>query len=145
MNPSLVFSLRLNAPEAMGVVDILNVLGIPSDNLSFSQATKIVVAAVIENYRQAGTIPRRTGFEYIEMLAPFTKPNISQRSARLKSAAELNKERTLPNLLAAHETPEHRSRRVRYEELMFRRNEDPINFTDQDLTELAGLIGEFQE
>jgi len=145
MTPSLVFSLRLNAPDAMSVVDSLNVLGIPSDNLSISQATKIVLAAYLEQARQVGTIPRRSGFEYTAMLAPFTKPNIAQRSARLKSAAELSKPATLPNLLVQHETPERRQRRVMYEELMFRRNEDPDNFGDEDLAQLGPLIEEFQE
>lgn len=145
MTPSLVFSLRVNAPDAMSVVDTLNVLGIPSDNLSFSQATKIVLAALLENQRQAGNIPRRSGFEYTEMLEPFVKPNISARSARLKSAAELSKEHTIPSLLAQHESSDRRSRRVQYEELMFRRNEDPVNFSNEDMEKLATLIGEFQE
>jgi len=145
MNQDLVCSVRMNPQEAMGIVDTLDVLGISKDNLSFSQALKLAIAAYIERARQTGTIPRRDGFEFSEMLAPFTKPDLSKRSAKLKSAAELSKPNTIRRVLAEHETPERRSRKVLYDELMFKRNTDPENFSDEDLMALAPLIEEFQE
>jgi len=141
MTPGIVVSLRVNPTDVMAVIDTLSYLGIPSANLSFNQATKLVLSASLESHRQAGIIPRRGGFEYSEMLEPFQQQGFGARGRRLQVAKLLAQPTTV---VPPVETPERRARKVRYEELLFRRNEDPMNFNDADLNELASLMPDFQ-
>lgn len=79
-NPTVKFSIRLNAHDAMGVADAIDKLGISKENLSFSQACKIVLSASLESLRQAEAIPKRDVGDFSEIMAPFERPNFSGRS-----------------------------------------------------------------
>lgn len=140
---SLTMSLRVQPLDAMSCVDVCSVSGITTSNLSIAMVTKLALAILLESQRQAGNIPRRDGFEFSTMMEPFTKPNISSRAAKLKHANVLSQPKAIPDLLEQIEPYERKQRRVQYEELMFKRNEDPDNFTEGEMDQLLPLIKEF--
>lgn len=147
MRPGKIASVRVNPKDCMSIVDVLSKLGIPTTNMSFSQATKIVLASALESFRQSKVIPDRDGFEYTEMMLPFAEDDLRTRGKKL----QMTHDGSLPTFHAPPvaqptvDTPERRQRKVRFDELMFRRNADPTNFTDADLVELAPLLEEFQQ
>ena len=84
-NPSsFVISLRVNPIDAMSIIDTLEKLEVPTQNLSFAQATKLTLSSLLEAARQSGTIPRRSTGEYQEMIAPFRDDTLAARGAKLK-------------------------------------------------------------
>ena len=142
MTPGVVVSLRVNPQDVMAVIDVLGYLGIPTANLSFNQATKLVLASALESFRQQGIVPKRAGFEYSRMIEPFERGNFNSRGAKLKSAKMLRQpDAVVPPVIP--DTPERAARRVHYNELVFKRNADPINWTDTDQQELVPLVEEF--
>lgn len=139
--PGIVTSLRVNPTDAMSVIDMLDYLGVPKENMSFAQAAKIVLASSLEAYRQQGFIPRRTGFEYSEMIAPFTRQDPGAHAAKLqltKTKPELRVEPSVP------EAFDRRIRRLRFEELMVKRNAAPESMDADEKEELSLLLTEFQ-
>lgn len=148
MRPGKIASVRVNPKDCMSIVDVLSKLGIATTNLSFSQATKIVLASALESFRQNGAIPNRDGFEYSEMMAPFAVDDYSTHAKRLQATHNGSQPTftppTMPVGRSLLEAAEQRAKRVRFDELMFRRIQDPTNFTDADLVELAPLLEEFQ-
>ncbi len=144
MTPGLVISLRVNPTDVMAVIDALDYLGIPKANLSFAQAVKLVLASSLESFRQAGIVPRRDGFEYLDMIRPFEQQGFGSRAAKLQ-VAKLNRH---PNAhvqgIQIPDEPDKRARRIRYDELMFKNQADPDNLQAEELEELGGLIAEFQ-
>ena len=144
MTPGLVISIRVNPKDVMAVIDVLDYLGIPKANLSFAQATKLVLASALESFRQQGIVPNRSGFEYSKMIEPFEQQNFNSRGAKLKSAKML-RQPGVEVRPVVEETPERKKRRVRYEELLFRKRADDVNWTDADQQEFMPLVEEFFE
>lgn len=139
--PGLVVSVRINPTDAMSVIDILDAVGVPKENLSFAQGTKIALSSLLESARQAGTIPRREGFEYLEMLAPFKADSYASRGAKLKLANELAKPPTENNVPVPQLD---RAKQVRLDELLFKHQQDPDNMGKEELQELTELLEQSQ-
>ncbi len=141
--PGIVTTIRVNPPDVMAVLDTLDYLGMSKDNISFAEAVKIVLAAGLEAYRQQGFIPRREGFEYSTMLDNF-RGSFGARAERLRLTKESNMEAfTTPNAPDA-DTPERRTQRIRFNELMFKRGAAPESLTQKEKHELLTLIPLFQ-
>lgn len=147
MRPGKIASVRVNPKDCMSIVDVLSKLGIATTNMSFSQATKIVLASALESFRQSKVIPDRDGFEYTEMMLPFAEDDLRTRGRKLQMAHDGSQPtfHAPPVTTPQVDTPERSQRKVRFDELMFRRTADPTNFTDADLVELAPLLEEFQQ
>jgi hypothetical protein len=140
--PGLVVTLRINPRDAMSIIDVLKRLEISSVNISFAQATKIALSSALESFRQTGLIPDRTGFEYSDMIAPFLKPSLVDRGSMLKTTELLaSPDFGAPPLV--EEPPERASRHRRYDELVIKKNADPLNFSEEEQEELRPLLDEF--
>lgn len=136
--PGTVVYMRVNPTDQMSVVDILDVIGQSKENLSFNAAAKIAFATLLESARQAGTIPRRDGFEYGEMLQPFERENLKNRAAKLLLTKELSKPPRDDEPLL---TP---GKQARLLELRFKHEQDPANMDTGELEELSRLLSEVQ-
>lgn len=141
--PGIVTTLRVNPPDVMAVLDTLDYLGVSKENISFAEAVKIVLSAGLEAYRQQGFIPRREGFEYSRMLDEF-RGSFGARAERLRITQESNTEAFTPPNAAEADTPERRSQRIRFNELMFKRTAAPESLTQEEKHELLTLIPLFQ-
>lgn len=133
-------SLRVNPTDAMAIVDVIDTIGVSKENLSFAQATKIALSTLLESARQQGTIPRREGFEYLEMMKPFEADNYSSRAAKLRITKELNKPPTdnvpVPQL--------DKTQLVRFEELMVKHQHAPDSMEASEIQELTTLLEKAQ-
>ena len=142
--PGTVMHLRVNPTDSMSIIDILDVLGIPKDNLSFAQATKLALSALLESARKEGIIPRREGFEYLEMMRPFeeTSTNYGARAARLRITKLSNiepRDNALP--VPQRDMPQlPNGEQIRLNELLFKNTHDPSNMDEQELVELSNLL-----
>jgi hypothetical protein len=87
-NPGLVVHLRLNRTDAMAIVDVLDLLGVPKDNLSFAQATKIVLTNLLGSMRVNGRVPNRDNQDYERLIEPFGVPTYAAKSARLRTSSK---------------------------------------------------------
>lgn len=86
----VVSCIRLNPVDAMSVIDILDHLGLSKDNLSFPQATKLVLGAFLATARRDGIIPVRASGEFEDMLSPFGRENFSGRAAKLRMTGQMS-------------------------------------------------------
>jgi hypothetical protein len=149
MEAGRVVRLRISPKDCMRIVDALAKMGIDvrafGGALSFSHATKKVLESCLVALERDGIIPTRDGFEFSEMMIPFPVGEVSVKSRSAQIA--FTKLESHPSYVAppvVPDTPEHRARRVRYDELMFKRQADELNFSNADLEELVQLMPEFQ-
>ena len=134
-----VVTIRVNPIDCISVLDVLEKQGTALTNLSFAQAVKIVLASSLETFRQMNYIPVPDGFSFLQRMAPFEEDN--NRVAMLN----ITKQGDHPDYHAEPvvESYETKQRRIRYEELMIRKNGDKLNWTDADQEEFRPLIEEF--
>lgn len=133
--------LRVNPTDAMSIIDILDKLEVPKNNLSFAQATKIALGTLLESARREGLIPRREGFEYLEMMRPFEESSTryGARSAKLRITKLSNVEpRELP--VPQRDAALMNGEQIRLNELLFKNTHDPDNMDEQELLELSNLL-----
>jgi len=143
MTPGKVARIRVNPKDAMGVVDVLEKLGVSTTNISFDNGVRIALSSLLESARQSNLIPTREGFEYLKMMERFVRHTKADQVARLEltnlahSAPPDHHTPTLDDPLKAR-------RRTRWQELRFKyESEGDINLTQEDILELVELDAEF--
>ena len=149
MQGGRVVRIRVSPKDCMRVVDALGKMGVDipafQGSLSFSHATKRVLEACLVALERDGIIPTRDGFEYSTMLSAFPSQDDALKSrAKQIQFTKLEEHPSYKAQPIVPESHERKARRVRYEELMFKREADEINFTQEELLELVALIEEFQ-
>ncbi|MHB8413879.1 MAG: hypothetical protein ACYDB1_00595 [Acidiferrobacteraceae bacterium] len=141
--------IRMSPQDAMGCIDVAEKLGVNIDGMSFAMVVKLAVASLLESARQNGLIPRREGWEYDKMMSRFDELQQGARAGKLQMTAlvqgmgsDLAPRAVMP------ETPERERRRMRYKELKFLHESDPLNHPLPQLgtpehAEWEQLVGEF--
>jgi len=138
--PGFIVSLRINPNDVMSIIDVLDTIGVPKQNLSFAQATKIALASLLEGARQSNLVPRRDGFEYSEMIKPFAGSTYASRGAKLRTAYKLSR----PPSDNGSDPRLDMRKAARLEELLFKHNHNQENMDDAELKEMATLLEETQ-
>lgn len=72
MKGGMVVRIRVSPKDCMSLVDAAQALGIQSTQYSMSALTSLVLSSLLEVQRKAGTVPTRSGFEYLSMMEPYT-------------------------------------------------------------------------
>jgi hypothetical protein len=143
-----VVSIRVNPKDCMAVADLLDKLNAYSPGMSFSNAVAIALASSMESFRANGVLPERQGFEYTEMMRHFAFKKRTSRKIQLTTtfhatAAQYGIRPLVP------QTPENRiaqeRRKVRYDELKFKMENDALNWTPELTEEYVPLAKEFGE
>lgn len=147
MTPGRVVRLRLSPKSCMQAVDALEKMGLSTrdmENLSFSHAVKKVLESCLIALERDGIIPTRDGFEFLEMMRPF--PIADEAKVNRAKQIRFTKLEQHPSYVPKPivDDPERRTREVRYNELVFKQNAAPDSFTDDEMSELAPLLEEFQ-
>ena len=145
-----VVRLRISPKDCMRIVDALAKMGVDvrafGGALSFSHATKKVLESCLVALERDGIIPTRDGFEFSQMMIPFP---LGEASVKVRATQiAFTKFESHPSYKAepvVPETPERRSRRIRYEELLFKRRADELNWSEEDQAEFSPLVEEFFE
>lgn len=63
----------------MGCIDLVQRAGVPTAGMSLAMVARLALSACIQAARDTGTIPNRDGFEYNDMIAPFSQASQSKK------------------------------------------------------------------
>ncbi len=153
----LVFHLRLNPKDIMACIDCMVAADIHIPRgMSLSSAMKRGIGIALETLRSSKVIPQRDGFEYSEMIAPFTMPNRQDKIAvghkmvvqegrdeiadiprsRIEKPASERYRITEDDLTRAR-VRDRLSRQIK--ELTFKKEADPLNWKKADQQKLNRL------
>lgn len=89
MKAGQVTRLRVNPKDCQSVLDLLDRIGVPYQNLSFSQCTSIALASLLETARVHKTLPEPDPFQYLNRMSPFLGHGTSMQRKRLAAANAL--------------------------------------------------------
>ena len=82
-----VVYIRVNPEDCMAVADIVSQVGELKEGMSFSSAVSMALAVMTETLRGSGVIPKRDGFEFSEMLKPFSNKTHNKKKKLQITAA----------------------------------------------------------
>ena len=134
MKAGKVARIRVNPRDAMSSVDLCKVTWLNPGSMSFSQVVSSNYSALLEMMRKQGTIPRRDGFEYLQMMGELKAG--SSAEGRAEAALTAPRESSAPS---GPNAVERMRLDIRWNELTMRKNLTPENFTDEEASELKEL------
>lgn len=140
MRVGRIARIRVNPKDCVAIVDVLQKLEINTPGISFSQGVSIALSSAMEAFRQNGVIPVRDEFDYTKLMQRFPEDRPADRARKLEVTSAIGL-RGAPALVG--ETPDRKRRRLRYEELRFKKKSDSLNWTDEEQQELVPLVEEF--
>lgn len=167
MRPTTVVHVRVSTEDIMSAIDVVRKGGMQTEGMSLALVVKLAFSGAMEALREQGVVPRREGWEYGEMIAPFVRNTMARKVAIGQAYAEADMQRASvdmpavrPNVSAmrprpssgADEAPELNMQSVRkkaqaylrHQELAFRLKNEPDNVTAEEHAELQTLEEEWQ-
>lgn len=81
MKHGLVIQFRLNPEDVMSCIDVLDVSGIPQNNMSLPMVCRLVLSSYLQGSRDRGMIPKREGYEYTAMVERFSNISVASKIA----------------------------------------------------------------
>ncbi len=151
MKHGYVARVRVMPADIMTCIDLVQKAGIHTQGMSLSQCISLALKGLAQGARNTGMVPKRDGFEYSQMVAPFLSQTTQVRKLHVAKLAEQEMVRReafdLPpqgeQIANMAFNPTIRAEKMaRMEELKFKRDADPINFSDEDRAELERLATE---
>lgn len=154
MRPGEVVSLRLNPLDCMAIVDMLKIGGVDTEGISFSQAVATVVQSMLESARIQAVIPVRDGFDYMEVMRPFSrkkkgpaKGGIIAAMGQIKAGMHTAQAAGMRIATASVDdvlppvdmTPLQRRSGLRMKEMLFKQEHAPDTWTAEDQGEFDTL------
>lgn len=167
---SAVVHLRVDPIDVMACVDAARLAGMIVPGMSLASVIRAGVMAMAETLRGMRVLPEREGWEYNEMVTPYQRVAISVKAHTARAITGRDVERdvhdlprpAIPHGLEPRETApgpptmptkalpplskagvNRLARLLRQEaELVFRKREDPENFTEGQEKELAVVRAE---
>jgi len=85
----LVVRLRVNPKDCQSILDLLDKVGVPYNNLSFSQCTSLALASLLETARTHKTLPEPDPFQFINRMGNFIGQGHTMQRKRLAAANAL--------------------------------------------------------
>lgn len=143
MLPGEVVRIRVNPRDCMSVVDVINNTGMYTGGMSFPMAVSLVLSSLLESARQAKLIPERDGFEYSEVMQPFSNKATGPRKLAITAAHRMvGSELVAPPLRQPKVgmSMEQRRADTRMRELFFKREHTPESWSPADDKELDQVI-----
>lgn len=89
MKAGMVVRLRVNPKDCQSILDLLNKVGVPSNNLSFSQCTSLALASLLETARTHRTLPEPDPFQFLNRMENFIGHGHGMQRKRLAAANAL--------------------------------------------------------
>ena len=152
-----VTKIRLSPRDVMSCIDAVNAVGGGMQGMSLSATVKRGISIALATLRAEKVLPERDGFEYSQMIAPYTGISKVDKIAvghRLVMQEQREEAMDVPpaaihSRTSTEPTPAElekatRRRRIfpRLQELQFRAEHDKENFSKKDQVELKRLEGE---
>ena len=143
MKPGQVVHVRISPQDCLACVDIVKAIGINTTNMSFALVVKIALASCLESMRQNNVIPKRGGFEFADMMAPFKEFREQRQASKLHAARIIDSigEKFQPPAIVPAD-PKLERITARMDELAFKREQDEMNFTREDQQEWEQLTAQ---
>lgn len=139
MKPGKVISLRINPKNCLTVLDVCTAIGVTQTvGYSFGQLVSIALSSLLETVRQQNLVPTRSGFEYSEMMKPFENPSKRAFAHKMELSNKVTHPGYQPQPLVP--SPVTQAQRVRFEELAFKKEQDPLNVTPAEEQEYIDLV-----
>lgn len=122
--------------------------------MSLAECIRIALSGLCLGARNAGLVPQHDGFDYDAMVSPFTKYPQAKKLAVSQLAEQDMVKRDVMDYAPRGEqiaratfdpvsaANSHNRKRIRLEELSFKRRADPSNFSPQEQAELDRLFDE---
>jgi hypothetical protein len=132
MKPGTVINIRISSVNCMAIYDALQVAGINPSEITFSSGASKVLDMMMEALRRDKIIPTRDGFEYSTIMESF----IPKDKKRLPSVAYAEPKIPSAGNPISYVTAEQRLSRVRFKELMIKKEHAPDTWTAEDDAEL---------
>jgi len=147
--PGHPVTVRLNPTDELGVLDVLQYVGVQTVNLSWAQCVKIAMGSMLEGMRASGLIPRPDGFDYEQrvILPYFAHETHKSRGQKIKFTEDwkhresMSEGRWAPPVARSNDGEQRRKQR--YEELSAKESDPSQPMTEKELSELHHLFKEF--
>lgn len=110
MKAGLVVRLRVNPKDCQSILDLLDKVGVPYNNLSFSQCTSLALASLLETARTHKTLPEPDPFQFINRMGNFIGQGHTMQRKRLAAAnalGNIGEHFQAPTTEPARPIPEH--------------------------------------
>jgi len=168
MTPGEKVAMRVKPGELMACVDVLEAAGVSVLGMSLSSMVRCALNILVQSALDAGSIPKRDGFDYNERIAPFKRANLRTKVqvgrtismaekyragddatvalGRLPTpAAEMSEEERqdhdarVQQLLAGERAAKPKRGQGRLQELAMKATVDPANMSPAEFKELKQL------
>lgn len=124
MKAGRVIRMRVNPRDCISVADVIELLGLKPELLTFDSACRIVLSALLESARQSGRIPDREGFEFTQFMQRF-ELHSNDRTKKYNVGELLGKIELVKPLPGISQERARRERR--FTELRIQFESDPVN------------------
>ena len=132
----VVAHIRLRPQDCTAVYDVVAAVGYNHQNISFNQACRIAMSALLDSAKSSGGIPTREGFEYLELMGKYKKDDFTPQPYDLIR-------KPIPEMAPAdYHVPSQDKNTKEYrrcQELFFLRVQDPLNWTKMQEMEFMFL------
>lgn len=167
MKGGVVLKIRYRPEDIMAAIDIVEKAGIYFPGMSLSAAVRLAVSGLLDAAREAGTVPRRDGYEYESMVKKYSVQQQGRKIAVMHAIeGEEGRRRVMdvqgaivrvqpthapspdvrPDGLTEDEFDQLIKRKgrilIRLQELQFKQDADPDNFGEGERREMHALSSE---
>lgn len=147
-----VVYIRVNPNDCMTCIDVCQKVKTITTGMSFAQLVSFALATLCRTVRDDGAVPKRSGFEYAEMMSPWdVNTKNTKTKIRLNKAAELQgSEFVVPALPVGQDNEDvvisNNPRIAKWErevqELRAKQVIDPVNDRSTEIDQLTQMIAE---
>ena len=81
--------MRVNSDDIMGCIDVCKVSNVYIPGMSLASIVRLTLSGLLESARAAELIPRRSGFEYSEMVQPILASGRNGKKLQISNTIEL--------------------------------------------------------
>ena len=142
MKPGRTANIRISPKDCMSCIDVVKKTGINLQGASFTIIVSTALSSMLESFRQNGIIPTRDGFEYAEMMHSYPKQGKADHARALAITSTFNANMPKGQVPAALPNHALARKRLRFDELAHKSNNDAENMSIQDQAELDELVKE---
>lgn len=132
MRAGKVARIRVNPKDCMSTVDLCKLVGLNPGSMNFSQSVSAAYSTLLEMCRKQGTIPRRDGFEYLQLMGSLKETVTTSDRAERAIEAPRSPEQ-------GQEVVDRDRMDRRWNELVMRKQFTPENMTIEEERELEAL------
>lgn len=124
----------------MSCIDVVQKTGVNLQGASFTIIVSAALSSLLESMRQAGVIPVRDGFEYAQMMGTYPKQGKANHARALAITKTFQVAMPSGQMPAVAHDPVMKRKKARFDELAFKTNNDLMNMSVEETTELQALV-----